>query len=449
MLKRKIEKEIQDFFVNNPKKALMITGARQVGKSYTIKEYIKKNYKHYVIIDFLDNPEYIELIGASKGADEILLRLSAIFGLEMVENETIFFFDEVQECINLITAIKYLIEDGRFRYILSGSLLGTIMNDVRSMPVGYLTIKEMYPLDFKEFMIASGVSEEVIQLLNNSFDKKTLVDNFINKKVLSLFELFLIVGGMPKAVDTYLETKNLKRVEEEQKYIIELYKKDISKYNKHEKLYLEDIFSLIPSELNSKNKRFILKNLNEGAKYSRYSNSFMWLKDAGVALPCFTVNEPTVPLLLSKSSNLFKLYLSDVGLLSQMYGSNIQLDILKHKVDINFGSIYENVVAEELNSHGFDLYFYNSKKHGEVDFLVEKNNKIIPIEVKSGKDYYTHSALNNIRNIYGIGDSYVFCNGNVEEKDGITYYPIYMITFLLKENEKTDLIYTVDLEGLT
>ena len=267
---------------------------------------------------------------------------------------------------------------------------------------------------------------------------------------MSLFELYLIVGGMPSAVKAYIETKNLRKVAEEQNAIIALYKQDISKYDKKNKLYLNEIFDLIPSELNAKNKRFILKNLHEKARFDKYYDSFLWLKNAGVALPANVVDEPKVPLLLSKSQNLFKLFSNDVGLLAAQYGGEIQLKILKHDTAINFGSIFENVAAQELAAHGYALYYYNSKKFGELDFLIEEAGRVLPIDIKSGKDYYRHNAMDNVMNHedYGIEEGCVFCGGNVETTGRITYYPIYMLMFLQKKELPDSLIYKLDLSGL-
>lgn len=213
---------------------------------------------------------------------------------------------------------------------------------------------------------------------------------------------------------------------------------------------MEDIFNLIPSELNSKNKRFLLKNLNENFKFSRYEHSFIWLKDAGVALPTYCASEPVLPLLLSKSTNLFKLFMSDVGLLAAMYADNLQMKLLMNEININFGSIYENVVAQELKCHGFDLYYYNNNRLGELDFLIEYNGAVLPIEVKSGKDYERHAALTNCisNKRYDIPKAYVFCNNNVKWAEKVTYYPIYMITFLEKTTQEQDMIYKPDLSVL-
>lgn len=450
MLKRRIQSEISDFYNASHQKALLITGARQVGKTYIIREFGENNFDSFIEINFIENPKAISLFENASGSDDLLLRLSALADKPLIPGKTLIFLDEVQECKEIVTAIKFLVDEGSYRYILSGSLLGVELKDIRSVPVGYMEIKEMFPLDFAEFAEANGVSQRVINALKDSFDTKIPVDPIIHEKMMDLFRLYLIVGGMPAAVMQYLKTNNLKAVVDEQRSIIAMYKKDISKYDPNNKLYLEDIFNLIPSELNAKNKRFILKNLNENFKFSRYSNSFLWLTDAGVALPTYNANEPTVPLLLSKASNLFKLFLGDVGLLASMYMDDIQIKILSKEKDINFGAVYENAAAQELRAHGFDLYYFNSKKQGEIDFLIEQSGNILPIEIKSGKDYTKHAALNNVlaNAQYGIPEAFVFHNENTSTNGNITYYPIYMLMFVKKPAMPENMIYTLDLDIL-
>lgn len=450
MLQRKITERIEAFYRNHPQKALMIIGARQVGKSYIIEDYAKKHYQSVIKVDLIENPDYVSLFSKAKSAEEILLRLSALFGDRMIPGKTMIFFDEVQECRELITQIKYLVQDGTYDYILSGSLLGMVFKDIVSVPVGYMDIIEMYPLDFEEFASANGVGSKVIDALRNSFEKKQSVDAFLHERMMSLFELYLIVGGMPAAVSAYLETKNLRKVAEEQSAIIRLYRRDISKYDTNDRLYLNEIFDLIPSELNAKNKRFILKSLNEHARFDKYYDSFLWLKNAGVAIPANVVDEPQVPLVLSKNQNLFKLFSNDVGLLAAQYGNEIQLRILQHETAMNFGAIYENVAAEELAAHGYAIYYYNSKKFGEIDFVIEENGKVILIEIKSGKDYYRHNAMDHVLNHepYGIEGGYVFCNGNVECAGKVTYYPIYMLMFLQKKELPAEIMYDADFSDL-
>ena len=363
------------------------------------------------------------------------------------------FFDEVQECKEMVTAIKFLVDEGSYKYVMSGSLLGVELKDLRSVPVGYMEEMEMYPLDLQEFFKAIGIGSDVIGHLRKSFEERRPVDDFIHRRMLEAVRLYLIIGGMPAVVQKYIETNNLRRVYEEQRGIIHTYKRDIAKYELNKKLQIEEIYELIPSELNAKNKRFILKELNEKARFSKYEESFLWLKDAGVAIPVYNIEEPRVPLLLSKQRNLFKLFLNDVGLLAAMYGGNIQTRLLSQDTNINFGSVYENLVAQELCAHGFyqqhSLYYFNSKKQGELDFVVEYDNNVLPIEVKSGKDYERHNALSNVMaNVeYDVPQAYVFCQENIHTKEKISYYPIYMITFFenIQAEEK---VYRFDLTGI-
>ena len=432
--------------MSNRKEALLITGARQVGKTFIIRKCAKKHFEYVIEINFIERPDAIKLFENAKSSEDILLRISAFTDVPLVPGKTLIFFDEVQECKEIVTAIKFLVEDGKYRYILSGSFLGVELKDIRSVPVGYMTIMEMYPLNSFEFCRANKVSQRIFDMLEMCWNEKKAIDQIVHEKLLDLFHLYLIVGGMPAVVEGYLRTKNLQEVFRLQKGILQLYKKDIAKYDPQNKLYLEEIFNLIPSELNSKNKRFILKNLNENFHFSRYEHSFIWLKEAGVALPVYCVQEPEVPLLLSKATNLFKLFLSDVGLLAAMYADGLQIKILNKEKDINFGSIYENAVAQELKTQGFELYYFNSKKQGELDFVIEYKGNVLPIEVKSGKSYTRHNALDNVMSTprYHIEQAIVFCNENIHEKNKIVYMPVYMAGMLKKET-KEDYIYSLDL----
>lgn len=377
-----------------------------------------------------------EIFSTAKNSNDILLRLSALTDKPLIKGDTLIFFDEVQLCPEIVTAIKFLVDDGRYRYILSGSLLGVELNNLRSVPVGYMAIKDMFPLDLEEFMWAVGVNKDVIGALKTAWENKQPVDDFVHRKMMDVFRLYLIVGGMPDAVNAYKENNNLQDVMAKQQEIIRLYRKDISQYDEARQLSIKEVFDLIPSELNSRNKRFIIKDLNEKARIEKYRDEFLWLKDAGVAIPTYNVEEPKSPLKLASSRNLFKLFSNDVGLLACQYSDGIQLKVLKGDDAVNYGSIYENVVAQELLAHGFsELYYYNSKKMGEVDFVVEHNGEVFPIEVKSGKDYARHRALNNILDCseYNIPESVVLCNDNYTQKDKVIYAPIYMVMFIHKD----------------
>ncbi len=447
MLKRKIDNYLQDYY-RDSRNALLVTGARQIGKTRSIREF-GKSFSSFIEINFIEMPQAVEVVKSAHGSQDILVRLSTLTNKPFIKGETLIFFDEVQECPEIVTAIKFLVDEGSYRYILSGSLLGVELKDIRSLPVGYMGIYKMFPLDFEEFIRGVGMNDTVIDVLRNAWESRQAVDEFVHKKMMELFRLYLVVGGMPAVVQKYLDTNNLQEVLAAQKDIIQLYKKDIAKYDPQSKLYIEDIFNLIPPELNTKNKRFILKRLNENAKYERYHNSFLWLKNAGVALPVYNVEEPKVPLLLARSRNLLKLFSNDIGLLAAQYANGIQLRIITGDKDINYGSIYENAVAQELVAHGLEPYYYNNKKRGEIDFVIEFAGNVLPIEVKSGKDYESHRALSNIMDCaeYDIPEAIVLNNDNLRVAGKVVYAPIYMIMFLQKSTQLPT-YYKVDLSGI-
>lgn len=454
MLQRKKEETIRDFFLHD-KRALLVTGARQVGKTFSIRKIARECFPHVIEINFVEEPDAVSMFSHARNARDVLMRLSAYAGGRLVPGKTVIFFDEVQECKEMITAIKFLVDEGSYRYVLSGSLLGVELEDIRSVPVGYMSIMEMFPLDLEEFAIAIGMGRNVMDTLRRCYEDRVPVDDYIHKRMLEMTHLYLLVGGMPAAVTKYLETNNLRSVLGVQRDIIRLYKRDITKYAKGRKLQIAAIYDLIPSELNAKNKRFILKKLNEKARFEQYREDFLWLSHAGVAIPTYNVAEPRVPLELSEQRNLMKLFLNDVGLLAAMYGSNIQLRLLAGNPNINYGAIFENLVAQELCAHGWSgerlsLYYYNNKKQGELDFVVEKDATAFPIEVKSGKDYKRHNALSNVLedSNYDIPKAVVLCQENVQTAGNVIYLPIYLVMFLEKE-KATDIIHTFDLTGLT
>lgn len=451
MIKRKAYQFLRLFFTNE-KQALLVTGARQVGKTFAVRKIGKEVFEQVVEINFIEQPDAVELFSHPKSAAELLMRISAFTRKKLVPGKTLIFFDEVQECDEMVTAIKFLVDEGSYRYVMSGSLLGVELKDLRSVPVGYMSELEMYPLDLEEFAKALGVGEEVMSHLKECYENQSPVDEFIHKKMLELVTLYMIVGGMPATVQKYLDTNNLRSVLNEQRDIIRTYKRDITKYEKERKLQIEEIYNLIPAELNAKNKRFVLKELSEKARFARYESGFLWLKDAGVAIPTYNVEAPKIPLLLNKQRNLFKLFLNDVGLLAAMYGGDIQVRLLS-SLNVNYGAAFENLVAQELYAHGFatnhDLFYFNSKKQGELDFVVEFHGEVLPIEVKSGKAYERHRALSNIMDNeeYALPKAFVFCQENIQVKNRLVYLPIYMLMFL-QYDKNDDLTYRFDLTGL-
>lgn len=448
MLTRTVDRILIDHFKIS-KTALLIEGARQIGKTFSIRQFGKK-FKTYIEINFIEQPEAISLFKALSNTKDLLARLSLFTKQKLIKRDTLIFFDEVQICPEVITYIKFLVDEGSYNYILSGSLLGIEINDLRSVPVGYLTIKRMFPLTFREFALNLGLNSSILENLETSFKEKKPVDDFIHKKMMELFRVYLVVGGMPAAVNRYIETNNLNEVIDIQNQIVNLYKKDITQYDKNNKLAIAQIFELIAPQLNSQNKRFIIKDIKSGVKFDRYENSFLWLKDAGVALPVYNVETPKIPLKLSKSRSLFKLFMSDVGLLASEYSQGIQLKIISGDDKLNYGAIFENYIAQELTACEHDLYYYNNKKRGELDFLIEYDGEVLPIEVKSGKDYKVHRALSNIMDCgeFNLNRALIFNNSNLKVEGKLTYAPIYMAMFLKQEIKDEDSIYKIDLSEL-
>lgn len=447
MLKREISQKIKEFLEGNKKKALLIDGARQVGKTYIIRSTLNEMGINYIEINFIENKAAKDLFSNFNDSIDIINRISILTNKELKKGKTVIFFDEVQEVKEIVTAIKFLVDEGSYKYVLSGSMLGVELQDIKSQPVGYLDEIKMYPMDFSEFITAVGIKIDTIEIIKECFNNNNEVDELINNKMLELFRLYCIVGGMPAVVSRYIETNDLNEVLNEQRNIMLRYREDIVKYVDKDKIYIKTIFDNIPSELNKTNKRFIYSNMGKGFRFDREQNSFVWLTNAGVANACFVVDELKIPLKISKATNLFKLYQSDVGLLVSTYNKELQKSIISNEADINFGAIYENAVSQLLNAHGFSLYYYNNKKRGEIDFVIEHNNGIYIMEIKSGKTYNRHRALNNVVSdkLYGINTGYVFGNCNVYKTDNIQYYPIYMVDLLRYENNNEKLIYKIDL----
>lgn len=441
MLKRKIEKDINEW-ISVDNRALLVYGVRQAGKTYIIRKCLKDREIDYVEFNLIREPEVKEILENSHDINDLIMKLSLYSDKKLTPKKTIIFFDEIQRYKDIVTKIKFLVEDGRFRYILSGSLLGVELYNLRSAPVGYLRSLKLYPLDLEEFLQVFNISDEVVELLKRSFDEHLNVDEIIHNRIMRIFDLYLIIGGMPAAIERYRETYDIDRVIDEHKNIIEQYKLDFTQYeNEDRKLMISDVYDLIPAELNSENKRFMITDIKKDLRYNRVDDSFIWLYKAGVALPTFNVTEPKIPLLINKKRSLLKLFLSDVGLLTTIYGKATKLKILNNDKDINKGSIYENIIAQEIYAHDLDPYYYQNKKYGEIDFVIEYDGRILPIEVKSGKDYKRHSALNNLlyKVDYGIKEAIVFTKDNVKVDDKIVYLPIYMIMFIKDKDINFDI----------
>lgn len=431
-------------------KALLVTGARQIGKTWLIREEIAKSGYRKFEVNFIDQPDLVDYLNVKMSANEFLVKLKMIMPEDCKPQETVVFFDEIQKCPEIVTKIKFLVEEGSFKYVMSGSLLGVELKGITSVPVGYLTVLRMYPMDFEEFMIANSVSKTTLEMLKAKFETCQPVDEFIHQKLLSLFFIYLIVGGMPDAVKIYIATKDIREVDKVQRDIVALYKEDFSQHESEDKkLKLISIYDIIPAELNKQNKKFVFTMLNKELKFDRYENSFLWLKDAGVALPVYNVEAPVIPLKASKSSNVFRLFSNDTGLLTSAYPAETKLELINKNSEVNNGAHFENAVAQQLTANGLEPYFCKKKNIGELDVLVEMDGKVVPIEVKSGKAYKAHKSLDNFMKIsdYHIEKAYVLSIANMEQEGSVVYLPIYMC-YLLKERKIGKLIVDLDMEGL-
>ena len=437
-LKRRAMKLMESWHNAPNRTALLIDGARQVGKTYLVREFAHTHYQHLVEFNFIEDPDLTRMFGMPRKADDILMRMELASDEPMQPGNTLVFLDEIQPCKEVATAIKFLVDDGRYDFILSGSLLGVELEDIRSVPTGYLTEIRMFPLDFEEFCWSQGVSEDVFAMLRDHFERRIPVDEFVHDRLKRLFSQYLVIGGMPAAVASFTDNKSIGDVRTIQENITHEYRRDISQYARREdRLHIRSIYDLIPGELNNPNKRFTFSKIEKNARFRTTAADFDWLAAANVAIPAYNVDEPKRPLKMSMERNLFKLFYSDVGLLTGSFLKSTSLDILDGVEDVNYGSIYENLVAQELTAHGFDdLYYYNSKKLGELDFLIQdRNDNVIPLEIKSGKGYKRHRALDNVlaADTYHIQQGYVLGPDNVSVSGRVTYLPIYMVGLFTNE----------------
>lgn len=438
MLYRKFARRLEEFLNNEPHKILLVNGARQIGKSYIIRYVGKQLFKNFVEINLKADKEGMGIFQSVRSVDDFYLQLGAIAGDKLGnKQDTIVFLDEIQSYPHLMTMLKFLNEEGRYRYIASGSELGVALAQTPSVPIGSIAIEQMYPLDFEEFLLAMGCGQNTIDGVRRSFENRQSLNDSMHNYMLQQFKLYLLVGGMPDAINKFLENRNITQVRNIQRDIHTLYRIDASQYDEEKKLVIRNIYDLIPSNMENKKKRIIVKNIEgkSGHKqYSDYAEEFESLTNSGVVLQVRAISNPKFPLLESESKNLLKLYLSDVGLLTNLlFGTNVNA-VLGDVLSINLGSVYESVVAQELHAHGFQLHYYDNKQRGEVDFLIDDYDSltVLPIEVKSGKDYKVHSALDRFIATpdYHICRAVVLSNEQkVYDDKGITYMPVYYVMF--------------------
>lgn len=440
MLYRKIESKIRDYLLSDTNKMLIVDGARQVGKSYIIRHVGKDMFANYIEVNMEEDKLGDRLFADVRTINDFYLALSIIAGDRLGSKaDTLVFIDEIQAYPQLLTLAKFLVADGRFTYIASGSQLGVTLQETQSIPMGSIDRLHMFPLDFEEFLIANKVGTNAIANIRESFFKRISLPEAIHNKIMNLFRRYLLVGGLPECVDNYLNDINIYRVRQLQNEIHDLYLRDAAKYEKDsgKKLKIRRIYEMIPSNLENKKKRVVAKDIEgkKGKRMTDYEDEFDYLISAGIALDVKAISQPVYPLVQNAGKNLLKLYLNDVGLLSGiLYKTNIKA-VLDDENSVNLGSVYESVVAQELKAHGFNLYYYDNKKNGEVDYLVDYSEEVsvLPIEVKSGKDYRIHSALDKFlsNETYGIKKGLVLSNERaIYSEDGIDYVPVYDVMFL-------------------
>lgn len=401
---------------------------------YLIREFARQNYKHFVEINLLEKEGASQAFNSAENSSDLFARITLFADEPLVPCETLIFIDEVQEAPEMITAAKFLVDKmgESYDFVFSGSLLGVELKNIRSWPVGYLREVRMYPLDFEEFCWANGLAESLLDQVRAQLCDTAPLDSFTHKRLLGLFYYYLVVGGMPEAVSNYVDTSNFQVVKNVQEDIVGAYRHDISKYCESNPLLVKDIYDSVPAQLNSQNKRYVATELGKNVRIAREENSFLWLIDAGVAIAVYNVDEPRYPLALARSSTLFKLFMNDVGLLACVSGMDTVRKTLSREV-ANYGAIYENYVAQALVAQGIAPYYFKTKKLGELDFVVQGALGIVlPIEVKSGKDYKRHAALRNVMAVenYGINCSVVLHDGNAEKDGNVVYLPIYAASFM-------------------
>lgn len=440
MLFRKIEAQIEEYLQSKDDRIMIVDGARQIGKSFIIREVGSKLYTNFIELNFVRDDEGPQLFKNIRTTEEFYFILSSVYGenLDTYEN-TLIFLDEIQHYPQFLTLLKFFREEHRFRFIASGSLLGLALRGTTSIPVGSIIQKHMYQLDFEEFLIANGFGKEALASLKKMIESRISPDENIHNYIMDLFRRYLLVGGLPEVVCKYLETRNIVQVRQFQESIKALYEADAVKYEKESSrtLLIKKIYNMIPSQMENKKKRVVVRDIRNkvGDRYDNYTEEFEYLTSSGIALSVNAVSNPKYPLAESVHKNLLKLYLNDVGLLTLLLFRNNVHPVLTDERSVNLGSVYESVVAQELAAHGHKLFYYDNKQKGEVDFLVDdyRNIGVLPIEVKSGKDYSTHSALDNLLTTpdYGVKSALVLSNSREIRTDGkVTYLPVYSVMFL-------------------
>lgn len=434
MLKRKITASFEHWKTFAHEKALLVVGARQVGKSFAIREFGKANYACFIEINLFEDARAREALRAASDASDFISRVTVLAGQTVVPGNTLVFIDEIQEAPDVVTMAKFLVEDGRCQWAFSGSMLGTEFKGVRSYPVGSVHELAMYPLDFEEFCWAIGVAGETLETVRGCCKNETPVEGYIHEALMANFRTYLVAGGMPEAVCRLVDSDgDLASVRQVLEGLNRQYRRDIAKYAATRALQVQSIFDQLPVQLEGDARRFVLNSVDPQARFEKYQRDFVWLTNAGVALKTDLVDEPRSPLLKTANPMKFKLHQSDTGMLMARYPISLAQAAYLDEKDPNLGGMYENVVAQQLTAQGHKLYYYQTRKRGEVDFVVDAGNgKAVPIEVKSGRYYHAHAALDHVLETegYNVELGIVLSRGNVERRGKVLYLPLYALPFL-------------------
>lgn len=438
MLKRKIEQRLQEWKRSPNRKPLLIKGCRQCGKTYSVLDFAKKNYKHVVYLNFFENPDYCSVFEGSLEIDNITMLLSALLGSEAVfePGNTILVLDEIQECPDARTALKFFHLDGRYDVIGTGSLLGVrgYGKEPKSIPVGYETTIDMSPLDFEEFLWANGISEVVIDSLRKNIRGATPVPAALHKKMRQLLLQYTVVGGMPDVVQTFVDTKRLDEVLNMQRDIVRSYEDDMIKYaNQKDKSHILECFQSIPKQLSKENKKFQYSVVKKGSTASKYAGSLQWIEDAGIISRCYNLTATELPLAGNAQDDVFKVYMRDCGLFISMLEDGTQFDVLQGNLARYKGAIFENLIADMFTKMGRKLYYFHKNSGLEVDFVIRYKGECTLVEVKassgntkSTKTILAHPEKYHVNSAIKLGDY------NVGRSGEILTLPLYM-AFLLTE----------------
>lgn len=438
MLKRKIQKEIREYLTSDSNRILVIDGARQIGKSFIIRHEGNSLFPNYIELNMVEDRKGERVFENVRDTKDFYFKVSLVAGDRMhSKKDTLIFIDEIQAYPELLTLLKFLKDDDRYTYIVSGSQLGIALNETLSKPGGRIRKLRMYPMDFEEFLWANGVGENAIDTIRGHFEANESLDESSHNYIMDLFRKYLLVGGLPDAVNMYLSSRNLVAVRSVHEEIHSLYQEDCSQYDKDHKLVIRRVYDLIPSNLENRKKRVQINDISgkRGKCTADYREEFEYVISSGIGLEVKAVSNPRFPLADSEKKSLLKLYMNDVGLLTDILFRYNAKAVLDDMPSINLGSVYENVVASELSAHGYSLCYYDNKKNGEIDFLIDNYDTLstVPVEVKSGKDSGRHSSLDKFLAIpdYYIQAALVLDNKREVRVDGkTTYIPVYYVMFL-------------------